>query len=306
VQTLTHRGLAADAAIHKLAGRQRGVVSRRQLIEAAVSGDTVDRRVRAGLLRLVHPGVYRVGYVVAAGWREMAAALSCGARAAVSHRSAAGVWQVAWLLVASDPVEVIAPEGNRSRRHDVRVRRLRTLRPDEVTTLDGIPVTTPARTLVDLAAVAGVRDLERAFGEAVARRLTTGAAVLDVLSRHPRQPGSRALRSVLGSDQLALTRSEAEERLLRLIRRSGLPEPGTNVRICGYEVDFLWRSQRVVVEVDGHAFHSTPERFESDRLRDGVLAAAGLRVMRVTWRQMTHEPEAILVRLAAALAVVDI
>jgi very-short-patch-repair endonuclease len=150
------------------------------------------------------------------------------------------------------------------------------------------------------------RGLERAFGEAVARRLTTGAAVLDVLSRHPRQPGSRALRSVLGSDQLALTRSEAEERLLALIRRAGLPEPETNVRICGYEVDFLWRPQRLIVEMDGHAFHSTPERFESDRLRDGVLAAAGLRVMRVTWRQLTQEPEAILVRLGAALAVIDV
>jgi hypothetical protein len=125
--------------IHKLAGRQRGIASRRQLIEAGVSGDTVDRRIRAGLLPVVHPGVYPVGGVVAAGWREMAAALSGGASAAVSHRSAAGVWQVAWLLVASDPAEVIAAEANRSGRHDVRVRRLRTLRPDEVTRLDGIP-----------------------------------------------------------------------------------------------------------------------------------------------------------------------
>ncbi|MGH7502427.1 MAG: endonuclease domain-containing protein [Longimicrobiales bacterium] len=99
-----------------------------------------------------------------------------------------------------------------------------------------------------------------------------------------------------------LTRSAAEEHFLGLIRKAQLREPEVNMQVEGYEVDFVWRSERLVVEIDGRAFHSSDRSFESDRRRDGVLVAAGLRVMRVTWRQIVNEPEALLVRLTQALA----
>jgi very-short-patch-repair endonuclease len=98
-----------------------------------------------------------------------------------------------------------------------------------------------------------------------------------------------------------VTRSEAEERFLELIRKSKLGNPMTNAELAGYRVDFLWRHERLVIEVDGHAFHSSRARFESDRMRDAVLVAAGMRVMRVTWQQIVHEPEALVARVAQAL-----
>ena len=98
------------------------------------------------------------------------------------------------------------------------------------------------------------------------------------------------------------TRSEAERRLLRLVERARLPRPETNARLAGYEVDALWRLQRLIVEVDGYAFHGGREAFEQDRRRDADLMVAGHRVLRVTWRQLTREPEAVAARLAVTLA----
>jgi very-short-patch-repair endonuclease len=124
----------------------------------------------------------------------------------------------------------------------------------------------------------------------------------ELLARHPGRPGSPALRALLDRDSdPALTRSEAEARLLTLVRKGRLREPETNVLVCGYEVDFLWRRERLVVEVDGFAFHSSQRAFERDRRRDGRLLTAGYRIMRVTWRQLTEEPEVLLVRLARIL-----
>jgi len=127
----------------------------------------------------------------------------------------------------------------------------------------------------------------------------------DLLAPVTRRAGKRGaplLRALLAEETgPALTRSEAEERLLILIRKAQLPPPETNVHVGNYEVDFYWRRERFVVEVDGQAFHSTTRAFENDRRRDGWLAASGIRVMRVTWKQLTNEPEALLVRLTQAL-----
>ncbi|HSR42149.1 MAG TPA: DUF559 domain-containing protein, partial [Longimicrobiales bacterium] len=100
----------------------------------------------------------------------------------------------------------------------------------------------------------------------------------------------------------ALTRSEAEERFLGLVRKSGLVAPEANARVAGYEVDFLWRAHRLVAEVDGYRYHSSTAAFEGDRRRGADLVAAGLRVVRVTWRQLVEEPQGVVARLAAALA----
>jgi very-short-patch-repair endonuclease len=134
------------------------------------------------------------------------------------------------------------------------------------------------------------RELERALAEAVAKRLAKHADMLELLGRHGQCPGAGRLRALLASGEPALTRSEAEEGFLTLIRKAQLRMPDVNVAVCGYEVDFFWRQEQFVVEIDGFAFHGTADRFESDRRRDAVLAAAGVRVMRVTWRQLEREP----------------
>lgn len=149
-----------------------------------------------------------------------------------------------------------------------------------------------------------MRELERAVAEAQARHLAQPRDLLALLARYPGRRGTAALRELAESDgAFAITRSEGEERLLALIRRSQLPPPEVNVRLCGFEVDFLWRDQRLVVEVDGFAFHSSRAAFEKDRLRDAELQARGFRVLRVTWRQIVDRKEATLARIAQALAV---
>ncbi len=286
-----------------LAGRQHGVVARAQLLSAGVTSEVVAHRVKTGRLQRLHRGVYLVGPLKAPHTREMAAALACGGSAAVSHRSAAVLWQMLPRGRDEEPVEVVVAEGRAGRRPGIRVRHLHTLRFDEVMVRDGIPITTPARTLYDLASTVAERELERALAEGFAQRLVQRSEVLALLDHHMGGAAERRLRELLESgSRIALTRSEAEERFLELTRKARLPDPDTNAHVAGYEVDFLWRAARIVVEVDGRAFHSDYRRFESDRRKDAVLVAAGLRVMRVTWHQIVNEPEALLVRLAQALA----
>jgi very-short-patch-repair endonuclease len=174
---------------------------------------------------------------------------------------------------------------------------------DEVTTLRRIPITTPARTLLDLAAQLSTRELEQAVAQAERRNLLTRDKALALLARYPRRPGAAKLRELLGGPgRPAFTRSEAEERFLALVRRAQLPEPEVNVALHAYEIDFLWRQHALAVEIDGFVFHGDRDAFEADRRRDADLAARGIQVMRVTWRQIVEESEATLARLAQALA----
>ena len=164
-------------------------------------------------------------------------------------------------------------------------------------------MTAPARTLLDLATVATPRELERAFGEAVTQRLTSPASLVAAVDVAQGHRGVRRVRSLLASEEEpALTRSEAEERFLALLREADLPPPAVNAHVSGHVVDFVWHDRRVVVEVDGFRFHSTRFAFERDRRRDAELSAAGYRVLRVTWRQLRDEPLAVIARLAGALA----
>ena len=145
--------------------------------------------------------------------------------------------------------------------------------------------------------------MEQALAIALRRGLTTRDQLAALLDRHPNSRSARRLRDLVESGgEPALSRSEAEERSLKLFRKGQLPAPQTNVMVCGFEVDFYWPAERFVVEIDGFAFHSSAEVFEQDRRRDAVLSAAGIRVMRVTWTQLTKEPEALLVRIGQALA----
>jgi very-short-patch-repair endonuclease/predicted transcriptional regulator of viral defense system len=293
---------ARERAIRELAARQHGVVTRAQLLELGVEPGAIDRRLTADRLRALHRGVYLVESIAPPRAREMAAVLSCGEGAVLSHRSAVAVWQMLPHPAQLPDVEVTVAGRDPGRRPGVRVHRVRSLERDEVRTCQRIPITTPARTLLDLAAYGSRRELEQAAAEAQRRGLTTKRQLLALVGRYPTRHGAPALKRLAGSDeQPALTRSEAEERLLDLIRRAELTAPEVNMPLCGFEVDFLWRQEGLVVEVDGYAYHSDPHAFERDRRRDAVLAAHGYRVIRVTWRRIVDFPAAVVARVAQAL-----
>jgi very-short-patch-repair endonuclease len=231
----------------------------------------------------------------------MAAVLACGEGCAVSHRSAAVLWH---LLEASDDAEinVTVPGPGSRRRPGLRIHTSRRLSPQDLRHLRGLPVTTPGRTLIDLADVASPRELERATHEALTRRLLNARRLRTELDQYRGRRGIGRLKKLLDDgDPTTITRSEAEERFLTLVRAAGLPAPEINVRIHGHEVDFLWRDQGLVVEVDGFRFHSTRDAFERDRQRDAELQGAGLRVLRVTWRQLVDLPYATLTHVVRAL-----
>jgi very-short-patch-repair endonuclease len=288
--------------MHDLAARQHGVATRKQLIECGLRPGAIDRRLRTGRLRPLQRAVYLMGPVAPPHARHMAAALSCGPGAVLSHRTAASLWRLLSYPADSD-IDVTVPERDPGTRPGVRVHRVRVLGTDEVRTWQRIPITTPERTLLDIAPDLSVAELEQAVAEATRRGLATRRHLLTLISRYPTRHGAPALRQLLHGDRRpALTRSAAEQRFLSLVRSAELPSPEVNVRLHGFEVDFLWRDHGLVVEIDGYAYHSDPQAFERDRSRDAMLAARGYRVIRVTWRQLVDTPATVLAHVAQALA----
>ena len=179
------------------------------------------------------------------------------------------------------------------------------LAPDEVTRRRTIPVTTAQRTLLDLAGVLGPRALRRAVNEAAVLRLPDAPSLGELVARHPRARGVGALRALLRSGQAGLTRSELEDAFLTLVDRAELPRPRVNLVLeharGRVEADCVWPHAGVVVELDGYASHGTRLAFERDRARDRALQVAGWRVVRVTWRQLVEQPDAIAAELRALL-----
>ncbi|MBX6365681.1 MAG: DUF559 domain-containing protein [Gemmatimonadetes bacterium] len=213
-----------------------------------------------------------------------------------------------WSLAADeDPVDVTVVGANRGRRPGIRVRRAVRLDGDERTVRDGIPTTTPARTRLDLADVVGTRELEGAVAPAEREGIVERDALNALLRRHRGHRGTRALRAVVEQEGgPRFTRSEAEARFLALVRRAGLPAPEANVGVGPYEIDFLWRSAGIAVEVDGFRHHSSRPRFEGDRRKDAWLVAAGITVLRLSWRQIVEEEVATAVQVGQALARADV
>jgi very-short-patch-repair endonuclease len=294
--------IVADRSVAAVAARQFGVVKYQQLVACGLSRDQVGHRVAAGHLRRLWRGVYAFGPQQLTGeGRLIAAVLACGPGAVLSHRSAAAHWEL--LQTAAARVDVTVPRsGGRTERPGIRLHCPRRLDPEDVTERNGIPITTVARTLVDLCAVVNDRQLERALEQAYVLRLLAPGAVEDTLDRaNGRKTG--ALRRLLPTSD-APRRSPAasfEERFLALVRRGGLPDPEVNVHLHGYEVDFLWRAQRRVIEVDGHAFHSTRQAATRDRRKDDDLDTAGYRVTRFKADQILHDPGDTLARTKRAL-----
>ena len=285
----SHRGgaisseVAADRAVADLAARQHRVVMRPQILAEGLSDRAIARRVARGWLHRQHDGVYSVGTAeLDRRGRWMAAVLACGAGAVLSHRDAAALWGI--LPSNRFAIEVTAPTTRRRAGIEVTRRRLP---PDETTTLDGIPVTTVARTLLDLAAVETPARLERALSEAERRRLADHTPLTELFERHPRAKGLATLRSLTPDE--TVTRSELERRFLTFCRRHGIEKPTMNATVAGLEVDAHWPDAGLVVELDGFAFHSTRRAFDEDRARDRLLTMAAVRVVRVTDRHLTAQ-----------------
>jgi very-short-patch-repair endonuclease len=290
-----------ELILRELGTAQHGVVRRAQLIERGLSMHTVDRLVRVRRLVVVQRGVYQIGPLPLPRAGELAATLAGGPDARVSHRNAA---HLAGMLDADHVtgVEVTVPRRRRRRIAGVRIHRVRDLRADELTRIDGIPVTTPARTLLDLAETARGRVVEQAYATALRMRLVTSDAMRAIVERHPTHRGAPLWQRLLAQhDTPSFTRSRAEEKLLALTQKALLPRPELNVQILGHEVDFVWRDARVIAEVDGYAFHAASRSFGADRRRDAELTAAGYRVLRFTWSDLGEHRLATIVRLAQAL-----
>lgn len=292
-----------DRLISDLMAVQHGVVGRRQLQALGVRPGAIAHRMRVGRLHPLHRGVYAVGHrPMTAEGRWMAAVLACGDGALLSHRPAASLWDL--LRGDGAALEVTVPVRSRGRRRPgITVHRPRALSPEDASRRHGVPVTSPARTLFDLAEVVPGPALERAVERAEVLRIFDLGSVQRVLHENSRRRGSAALRRILEHHRAdpALTRSELEDLFLALCAAHGIPRPRVNVGIGPYEVDFLWPAERLVVETDGRAHHATRAAFESDRARDAQLTAAGYRVLRFTYRQVTREPEQVAALIRSAL-----
>jgi very-short-patch-repair endonuclease len=182
--------------------------------------------------------------------------------------------------------------------------RTHTLHADEIRRIGNLPVTSPARTICDLAGSEPRSEVEHALQEARVHLALTDTELKRVMERAPTKKGAAFIRRLLvAEDDSGYTRSKAERLMRALAARADLPQPKANVRHHGYLLDFVWEAERLVVEIDGYGTHGDRTAFERDRLRDQMLVAAGYRVVRITWRQLNEEPYGVIARLAQALAV---
>jgi len=231
----------------------------------------------------------------------MAAVLACGPRALLSHRGAA---TLLGLLVFSHSLpDVTAPGRSRAAHEGIVVHLPRQLHTEDEATEDGIPVTSVARTLLDLAEVVRPRLLERAVENAERLGMFDLGAVERLIDRSHGRRGLRALNAALRDYRgtPAFTRSELERLFLDLCSDAGLPKPHVNAWIAGSEVDTVWPDRRLVVELDSHEFHGSRAAFERDRIRDTKLQLAGYRVLRITHRWLEQEPDAVAAAVRSLL-----
>jgi very-short-patch-repair endonuclease len=273
-----------------LGARQYGVVSHAQLADLGFGNAAIQRRTHNERLHRLHRGVYAVGHPgLTLRGRELAAVFACGPRAVLSHRSAGRLWGL--LRTGSGGIEVTGPRS-RQPRPGLTVHTSRCLTAEDRAVMEAIPVTSVARTLVDLAEVLTDQWLARAVHEAEVRKLFNLSAVEEALERVPGRRGRGRLLRVLAAyrPEDHELESTAERRFRVLCQRHGLPEPQPQL-IEGHRVDFYWPKARLAIEVDGAAFHHTRRAFHADRARDRALAALGIQVLRVTWPDLDRGQE---------------
>jgi very-short-patch-repair endonuclease len=265
------------------------VVSHRQLRDFGLGRSSIRWRVRSGRLHPVRRGVYAVGRPeVSPNGRWMAALLTCGPGAVLSHGSAAALWGF-----GSEPrglVEVSLLAGTRSRRPGIRAHRRVSLSPDEVTEHEGVPTTTPVRTLIDQATQLAPARLERAVNEADKLERVRADVLYAALDNHSGEPGVGPLRKLLDPLHFRLSDSELERAMRPVARAAGLPVPETKAWVNDYEVDFFWPELGIVVEADGLRYHRTASQQRRGLERDQTHIAAGLWPLRFSHWQIAREP----------------
>jgi very-short-patch-repair endonuclease len=275
-----------------LAARQHGVVSRQQLAAIGFGERAIARRIAAGRLHRLYRGVYAVGHtVLTRNGRWLAAVLACGPGAALSHRSAAALWSIRGTAAARIDVAVSHTSGVRS---TARIAVHRSRRAIATTVREAVPVTTPMQTLADLAVALPRRPLEKACEDAEALQL------FDLNRLDARHRGARRLLEIVETHDLGtMTRSELEDAFLEMCDRHRIPRPLVNTVVGGFEVDFCWPDERLIVETDGRR-HATLVAFERDRAKDALLIARGWRVMRITKRQLRRNPDQVAALVLSA------
>ena len=292
-----------DAILSRIASGQKGLVTYRQMLAAGVGRGAIELRVRHGGLHRVFRGVYLVGHrAMAPLAREHAAVLSYGDAALLGHRAAIGVWQM--LPKLAEIVDVVVPGRHSGTQPGINVHRTRTLAHWDVTRFHDIPITTPARTLLDFAeSYVDFRDLERAFSEAQARNLISPKKIEAQLARSKGRKGAKPLKALYDRATTSTkSHSELEELLLHLIREALLPQPEMNVVLLGkYKVDFLFREHNTIAEADGGGWHASQERRDRDHRRDSELRRAGYTVERFTDHELSYQPHAAVARLTRAI-----
>jgi hypothetical protein len=285
-----------DKRIAALAKRQRGHVLRGQLLKLGLGARAIKYRIRIGRLIPVHAGVYAVGHVPALPQdRAYGALLACGPKSVLSHGSAATLYGIyrRWDM----PFEVTAPAKRRPR--GIRLHRAALTRADNGMQL-GLRVTSPARTLLDMAPRLTDKQLRRAFNKLRLSHNLRVEHVEDVLVRFPRHPGARRLRRLAGVRR-GVTRSGVEDKFADFCATWDLGEPLLNERINSREVDAYFPDERLIVEVDAYDTHAGPVSFEDDRERDASMLALGIPTVRVTEERMDNEPEREAARLRRIL-----
>jgi very-short-patch-repair endonuclease len=293
----------AQSSVWALARNQHGVVSHAQLLDLGVSPQSIKHRVSTGRLHRVSRGVYALGRpeLTRRGiW--MAAVLRCGRGAALSHLSAAELWEIVphsreITQRAGRTIDVSVPGHRAPRAVGIAVHR-RSFGQQELTLRRGIPVTNPARTLIDIATRLSRNKLDAAIAEADKRSLIRPDELRRRLDQPPRTAGVGVLRRLLDREIFRFTDSELERRFLLVARQAGLSVPETGVRLNGFKVDFFWPNLGLVVETDGLRYHRTAAQQARDRRRDQAHTAAGLTTLRFTHAQVRFEPEHVRATLA--------
>lgn len=277
------------AQLWSLAGLQHGVVTRAQLLELGLGPDAIKHRIAKGRLHPLWRGVYAVGRPeINQKGRWLAAVLSCGPDALLSHGGAAALWGLARTAAG---IDVVVPEGVYRRRPGIRVHRRSGLAAEPRRRVAGIPVTDPVSTLIDLASSGPDWKLERAINEADQLDLVDPEVLRAAIDLVPRRPGLVRMRRLLGGRPL--TDSGLERRFLSIVRRAGLPMPETQAQVSGYRVDFYWPQIGLVVEADGWRYHRTSGEQATDRRRDQAHTKAGLTTLRFAEAQIRDEPDEV-------------
>lgn len=273
----------------ELAGRQHGILTRRDLLALGFGPRSIEHRVATRRLHAVARGVYAVGWPAMPPERRWTAAvLACGPRAALSHRSAAQLWGIG--EEQGGLIDVSVRRICRHRRTGIRARSRPSLPEEDITAHRGIPVTSVTRTLLDLATELSKSKLERAVNEADKRSLVDPETLREALGRYRGAAGVRILRTLLDRHTFQLSDSELERLFRPIAAAAGLPPPLTKQMVNGFEVDFYWPSLRLVIETDGLTYHRTAIAQTRDHRRDQAHTAAGLTPLRFTHFQVRYEP----------------